>query len=72
MTNDRTIEYQGKLIEVTNNIEKLETLEINTENYKLKVEEIKKETDEQVKEQYNSYDKCLLGHRIYRWNARNF
>lgn len=57
MTNDKTIEYQGKLIEITNNIKQLGTLEINTESYKLKVEEIKKDTDEQVKEEYGTYDK---------------
>lgn len=57
MTNDKTIEYQGKLIEVKNNIEQLETLEINTGYYKSKIKEIKKETEEKVKKKYDNYDK---------------
>lgn len=57
MNTDKTIEYQAKLIEVTNNIEQLETLEINTDYYKNKVEEIKKETELEIKKQYDSYDK---------------
>lgn len=57
MANDKTIEYQGKLINVTNNIEQLETLDINTDYYKSKIEEIKKETKLKVKNEYDSYDK---------------
>ena len=57
MINDKTIEYNGKLIELTNNIEQLGTLGINTENYKIKIEQIKNNTDKQVKKEYDTFDK---------------
>jgi len=63
MKNDIAISYNGKLIEINDNIKQLETLGINADNYNLLIDNIKTDVEAQIKEcntKYNQIDSNIF------------
>lgn len=56
MQNDVSISYNAKLIEVEDNIKQLESLGMNTINYREIIENIKTETKTEIKNCYTKYN----------------